>query len=533
MSSRSGYVQLKIKNDQTYAIIFPPEEGGKNVELSHVIVYLERHQLKEYNLKELSDVVKEPNEKIEIFVGQSPGYAFNEEVDISVTSDKMLVFADFYPPSEGGKQMSEQDILNELTLNKVVAGINLDVIQEYLKNHDYGQQYLLAKGTPPAHGHDAKIEYFFTTNFNTKPKKNEDGSVNYHDLNIISQVEKDQRLALLHKEDPGKEGQDVLGNIVKPKTVKSLKLDFANNIRLSEDKTEIFSEVTGHVSLVSGKVFVSNIYEVPADVDNSTGDIEYNGSVNIKGNVQSGFVVKARGDIVVEGVVEGAKLYADGQIILKRGIHGMTKGILVAKGNIITKFIENATVESGGFIETESILHSKVSAFSEIRVNGRKGFVTGGLIRAGKLVEAQLIGSEMGTTTLLEVGIDPMKKERYNELKKLIADKKKEIDQIKPILANFSEKMAKGEEIGQNKLMYVQQLAGTYKKMQEQLAPMREELERIHMELSMNDDARVKVFKTIYPGVTVTISDITTGVKDARSFCQFVKDSGEIIIKNM
>ena len=55
--------------------------------------------------------------------------------------------------------------------------------------------------------------------------------------------------------------------------------------------------------------------------------------------LQGGFKVVASGDIVIEGVVEDATVISDGQIIVKHGIHGMNKGVLRAKGNIICKFI--------------------------------------------------------------------------------------------------------------------------------------------------------------------------------------------------
>lgn len=79
-------------------------------------------------------------------------------------------------------------------------------------------------------------------------------------------------------------------------------------------------------------------------MDNSTGNIDYPGNVTVRGNVKGGFSIIAKGDIVVEGVVEDALIQAGGQIIVKRGIHGMTKGILRAQGNVICKFIENATI---------------------------------------------------------------------------------------------------------------------------------------------------------------------------------------------
>ena len=237
---------------------------------------------------------------------------------------------------------------------------------------------------------------------------------------------------------------------------------------------------------------------MPADVDNGTGDIDFSGSVHVKGNVKSGFKVVAHGDIIVDGVVEGAHLIADGQIIIKRGIHGMSKGILDSKSNIISKFIENATVRSGGYIETESIMHSNVSAFSEVLVSGRKGFIMGGMVRAGKKVEVKSLGSDMGTMTQIEVGIEPAKKERYGKLREELTKRQKEMDQIKPILVTFTQKINAGEEIAPNKKAYIQQLAQQFREMQDAANELKVEFGLLHEELSLGSDARVKVQNTVY-----------------------------------
>ena len=184
---------------------------------------------------------------------------------------------------------------------------------------------------------------------------------------------------------------------------------------MSEDGLQLISQVNGHASLIEDKVFVSNVYEVE-DVDVSTGDINYDGSVLVKGNVRSGYSIVAKGNIEVNGVIEGSYLKAEGDILLKRGIQGMGKAHVECNGNLVAKFIENARVVAGGFIQTESIMHSHVAAKGEIEVSGKKGFVTGGMIRSAKFIEAKNIGSPMGTDTVLEVGIDPIMKEHYQEL---------------------------------------------------------------------------------------------------------------------
>lgn len=525
----NGYFQLQVKPEGVFVKIYPPTEGGEAVKFKELTDYLGFRQLEQYNVKELNDAVKNQSEITEVAVAPPMELFVNESMDIEVSLDKMQVICRFYPPSNGGQMMDAAEIVNDLAYKHIRYGVDQEQIQEFLMKREYCKDYIFAKGTEPVHGTDARIKYYFNTDVNLKPKKNEDGTVDYRELNTISHVNAGDLLAKLIPEDPGMPGKDVYGTEIRPRTVKKATLEYGNHIQINEDRTEIFSEVTGHVSLVNGKVFVSDVYEVPADVDNSIGNVEYSGNVHVKGNVKGGFSVKAEGDIIVEGVVEDAELEAGGQIVVKRGIHGKTKGVLKAAGNIICQFIENATVSSGGFIETDCILHSNVSAFSEVHANGRKGFITGGTIRAGMLVEAQTIGSEMGAATRVEVGTDPAKKERFLELKTILAEGNSELEKIKLILATYTKKLQSGEKLPPEKMGYVQKLAYSYKAKQSILEPAQEEYNILQRELSMANSAKVQIKKSIYPGVTISISEMEMMIKDEQSFCQFTKRDGEIV----
>lgn len=525
----NGYFQLEVQQGEVFVRIYPPKDGGEAVSIKELMDYLEMRQLNHYDLKELNEAVRNTEQERRVLVSHSMEVAVHEVMIARVSLDKMKVICRFYPPANGGGLMDEFSIIKDLQAQKVKFGINRAVIQSFLQNREYCKDYVLASGKEPVHGKDAKIEYFFNTNLNLKPKKNEDGSVDYRDLNTISHVKEGDLLARLIPEDPGKPGMNVYGEEIKPRTVHSLTLDYANNIKCNEERTEIYSEVTGHASLIKDKVFVSAVFEVPADVDNSIGNVDYAGNVHVAGNVKGGFYVKARGDIVVEGVVEDALLEAGGQIIVKRGIHGMGKGSLQAGGNVICQFIENATVSSGGFVETNSILHSRVSASSEIHVCGKKGFITGGMIRAGALVEAQTIGSAMGADTRIEVGADPKKKERFQELKERIEKETEELEKSKVILANYAKKLQMGEQLASDRMTYVQKLAYTYKAQKHSVEEMREEYSVLQQELMFANHAKIQVRKTIYPGVTVAVSDMEMRVKDEQNFCQFMKKEGEIV----
>ena len=532
MEQSNSYFQMELRTDGAYVKIFPPKEKGQFIRVNEMAAYLNNRGCSSFDKTELNRAVF-MNQETSLRVGASDGIAVDEVMNVDVSSDGMKAVCRFFPPSKGGKHLTSEEIIKDLQYQGIRVGIDEDQIELFLKEHLYCTDYIMAKGEPPVPGNDAKIIYHFPTDVNLKPKKNEDGSVDYHELGMISHVKAGDLLASLEPEDPGQPGTDVYGHEIKPPQVKSQKLSYANNISISEDGTKIYSNVTGHASLVDGKVFVSDIYEVPADVDNSIGNIDYQGNVFVRGNVKGGFTVTAKGDIIVEGVVEDAVLEAGGQIIVKRGIHGMTKGVLRAEGNIICKFIESATVTSGGYIETDSILHSQVSAATEIHVSGRKGFITGGVIRAGSLVEANTIGSEMGASTRIEVGMDPGNKERFNEVQKELAQVNKEMEQTRTILLNYSRKMSAGEQLGAEKMQYVQQLAMVLKTKQGEQAALQQEYDRLHMAISQSSDARVKIRRSIYPGVTVGISDISLTLKDERSFCQLLKRKGDIVIDTL
>lgn len=525
----NGYFQLETKSDGVYVRIYPPVEHGEFVNIKELLAYLDLFQLNQYDMQELNAATKNAEKQSMIYVAPPMELHVDEMMNVSVSLDKMQVFCKFYPPSNGGANLTAEKIVDNLKSKKIAYGIDAMAIKGYLKNREYCREYIFAMGKSPEHGSDARIEYFFNTNLNLKPKKNEDGSVDYRDLNTISRVSAGDMLARLIPEDPGKPGTDVYGNDIKPRTVHKKNLEYGNNIRINEERTEIYSEVTGHVSMVKGKVFVSDVYDVPADVDNSTGNIDYTGNVHIAGNVRGGFYVRAKGDIVVEGVVEDAELEADGQIIVKRGIHGMGRGKISAEGNVICQFIESATVTSGGFVETDCILHSKVSAYSEIHVIGKKGFITGGIIRAGSTIEAQIIGSEMGSDTRIEVGTDPKKKERFQELKNILEGEVEELNKVKVILANYTRKLQAGEELPPDRMNYVQRLAYEYKEKKDKLEPLREEQTKLRRELMLANGARIQVRKTIYTGVTIAISDMEMRIKDEQNFCQYVKKNGEIV----
>ena len=529
MKGKNGYFQLLIKNDGTYLVIHEAEEGGNAVFYDEISTYLVDQKIFEFDKIAIGRALTLINGTSEVKISSEVITPVNESVRVLVSEDKMVAKGRFYPPSNNGANITRDDIVHALVSEKVKYGLDEQVIAEFLSKREYCTDYYLANATPVVQGKDAEISYYFNTDLTLKPKRNDDGTVDFHQLDTISHCNKGDLLASLTPMDNGKPGIDVCGNIIRPFKVNNRSLRHGNNIYLSDDGLQMYSSVSGHVSLTDGRVFVSDIYEVPANVDASTGDIIYEGNVVIRGNVINGFSVRARGDIEVNGVVEGAYLEAGGQIVLKRGMQGMNRGILRANGNIITKFLENAEVYAGGYVSTESILHSKVSAKGDIIVGGKRGFVTGGEIRSATLISVKTAGSQMGTTTLLEVGIDPSIIQEYRELEKKITNMMKDKEKLSQALAIIRKKLDMGATLDHEKKEFLMQITQNNITLETQLKESRKRCEELRIEMDhSNTSGIIKVSDSVYPGTKIVISNVVYFVREEIKYSRFIRDRADI-----
>ncbi len=527
MEYTNSYFQLFMSERGVTMRVYPAKSGGEKLNIDDVLEYLRQQKIEDFDIKIINDAINNAVDVVDVRITTKTSYEIDEKMDIKVTPDRMYAVVKFYAPSGKGDKLSFEEIYRELKDKKIANGILDNAIKKHLEEPQYCKNIVIAKGTPAVNGHDAVIEYKFNVDRKAKPRLNEDGTVDFHQLDNINHVKKGELLAKLTPADPGTPGKDVCGSPIAPVTVKRLVLKHGNNIELSEDSLEMYSLVDGHVTLEGDRVFVSNNYNVPADVDTSTGDIDYSGSVTVMGNVRTGFNLRAEGNVEIYGVVEGATIEADGDVILHRGIQGMSKGVIRAKGNVISKFIESANVVAGGYIETDTILHSEISAKGDIFVRGKNGSIIGGNTRSSVLIEAATIGSPMGTTTSVEVGTDPAVKDRVNYLKQTISEKTEEKEKMDMVLLALRKKKDMGA-LSDEKVPLIGSTTKTVITLDSEIKTMTKEYETLLAEIETNRAANIKVKKDIHPGTKVSISEDYILIHEKLSHVMFKKDRGEI-----
>ncbi|MDD5899570.1 MAG: FapA family protein [Lachnospiraceae bacterium] len=530
MVQENGYFQISIRESGTWIVLYPAKETGKPVRFEMVDAFLTKWRVG-YDKKVMSDALSKVREKTELRLTTEKIHPMDESAIVELDANHLSAEITLFPPAEGRSTMSRDEIVSELVRVGVKYGLIEERLDELMSKRVYCTPIELAKATPPVEGKNAKITYHFNTDLTLKPKLLEDGSVDFHTLDTICPVKAGDLLAELEPAVQGRPGIDVCGKPIRPMKVNNLILRHANRIHLSEDGLKMYSEVSGHVSLVDDKVFVSDTYEVAADVDSSTGDVVCEGNVEVKGNVRTGFKIDAKGDVIVHGVVEGAEIYAGGQIILMRGIQGMSRGKLIAEGNIISKFIESAEVVSRyGYVHSEAIMHSNVSAKTDVVVGGKKGFISGGSTRCGQMIEAKTVGSNMGTNTLLEVGVDPSIAEEYRRLEKQIPELEQEKESTVQNIVLLAKKLKNGEKLPVEKILLLKNSQKRVTEIEQQLEEIDRRMEELQEDMDMKGNGSIRVSQTAYSGCKITISGAVYYVKSELSHARFVNERGDVKI---
>ncbi|MBQ9199479.1 MAG: DUF342 domain-containing protein [Lachnospiraceae bacterium] len=529
MKYKNSFFKVNIKDDGTYITIYPAVSDGKKLEYKEVMDFLEKKGIViEDKIGLKAQIEGMGSEILERKLCDIKIQPFNESAIVTVSPDKLVAYIRFYAPSTGGKEMDKREIMLELANEKVSYGISEKIIDVFLMARQYCLNIPVAKGDKPIPARDTVIEYFFNTSPMSKPKLLEDGSVDYHDLSIFTPVKAGDALAKLTPHDMGKAGTDVYGKAIPQNKPKIKKLKHGRNIKESEDGCTLYSEVSGNVSLTNGTIFVSDTFNVPADVDASTGDIEYDGNVMVAGTVKTGFSIKAGGDIQVNGVVEAANLTAKGNIMIKGGVQAMSKGLLKADGNIYAQFFESANVDAGGDIYAGSILHSNIKCGEKIVVSGRKGFIVGGDIACKSYIEVNSIGNRMETQTIIKVGVNPQLYDDMKVLIKSVNELNEKITEITSYLNVYKEKLKLGAKLSPENLKQIKSYNANLTELIAERNDKNEKLTVIRAEFNEGRRGKIKVLGNVYRGVVISIAGMNRVIQEKETHNLYLINNGEL-----
>ena len=526
-NSRNRYYTIEYLEDGVYLTVKKPTGNKNQVDEVSILDEFRRKKIKKFNAAAISDTVKNASGVAVKIAEPQEEEAIDAAISVFASPEKMKAYINIEPPEGKGNPASMKDIITKLKEEGIIYGIKEDIIKTLAEYPVYEKSICIAEGTESTNGKNGQIKYLVNIDKNIKPTINEDVRENIRDINIIEKVKAGEKLVELIPPKKGVSGKNVLGNEIKALDGKPAKLLKGRNVKEDDEKTGLISLIDGQLDVHEGKISVFATYEVHANVDNSTGNIKFIGNVCVRGNVLSGFTIEAGGSVEVQGIVEAATIIAEGDIILRRGMHGSGKGLLRSQGDIIAKYIESSIIEAKHDIKSEAIMHSDVKCGNLLELGGKKGLLVGGTIRVGKEIKANVIGSHLATATNIEVGVDPGKRDRYKFLKKeviIVEENFKKSEQAMAIL----KKMESAGLLTDDKR---EMLAKTFRSKliyQNQKEEYTKEIAELEELLQSEAQGLIKVDGEIYYGVKVSIGSCMMYIKDTLKHCTLYRDSADV-----
>lgn len=509
---------LEYEADGVYISIDFKKQTDDRVDFKRLKEKLNKKKLKDLDQVKLGELFfKKNSERTKIANAQEERFIDAEAV-LVVSKDKMEAFLQFTPP-EGGVMLTREQILEKIADGNITIGILQDAIDDLIEETSFGKPYLVAKGLLPTDGEDGTIQFLFDQRTDKKPKVLDDGKVDYKELNMVISVKQDQVLCRAVPPTQGSAGKNIFGEEIPPKAGKVAFFPKGKNVYIAENGMELLAAKAGCVEWIDGKVNVFEQFEVDRSIDASTGNIYFVGNVHIKGDVLDGYRVEAGGNIFVEGIVEAATLKAAGDIVLSKGIAGKGRGEIYAGKNIIAKYIENATVQGAGFIQAEVIMHSEVQVSQYIELIGRKGLLVGGKCLVGQEVTANIIGSEMGTITEIDICLDPLLKERHTKIKAEIEKKEGELIRLHQVIM-YIQKLIQAGQAKEDKREMMRKALLAMEKVKEDVELLKEESGKLDLVLREKIDGCVKVKRNIHPGCKIMIGSSGIHIQDTMGSCK-------------
>lgn len=518
---RDKQVDFEYRDDGVYIKV------EKGVTMVDIVTKIDLRRIQSVDLTKIKQMLEVGNLSSWVKIAEpQEEKKIDSECTVRISNDNMQAFVTVTKPI-GGEEVTEKAVREALSQSGIVLNINEAEIKILVAQKIYDKEILVAEGIHPIDGEDAQLTYHFDISSERTVNIDKDGKIDYHELSLIKNVKAGDRLVTLKPHTQGTPGKNVFGAEVPGKDGKKLALPRGKNVEASQDGLELVAGVDGEVKVIDGKVNVFSVYEVKQNVDNSTGNIRFNGKVVVMGNVLTGFIIEAEGDVEVYGVVEGAQIRSNGNIILHRGIQGMNRGELYCEGDLIAKFIENSKIEAKGNIQSDAIMHSQVICGRKLEASGRKGLLVGGSFKVGEEIKAKVIGSPMATITELEVGINPDMRKKYDDIKNELKQVTENLDKTTKAVELLT-KMSKNTELPLDKKMLLAKsvkLKLQLQQNQEQILNESSELESYFEELSRG---KIKVYDIIYPGSRIMIGSSLMHIKDSVKYVSFYRYNAEI-----
>ena len=345
---------------------------------------------------------------------------------VFLSANGMAAWALLIPPSD------PDDLIDRMTLDaamleaKVTTGISEDALNYVVQQHPYFKLIPVACGTPVQEGENGRIVDHYARELDKSVKVDDNGVADYRALNYVQTIHEGDVICDILPPKAGTAGMRVDGAVAEPVAVKPAKAPLGKYTKVTEDGMHLVAEKTGHLEFDGTNFLIKVLLDIPGDVDYSTGNLDYNGDIHIHGDVRATFEVKASGNVIIDGLVEAAKIEAGGDILISSGVLGDGNAQIICGGDLRAKYLESCEAYVGKSAFADCVMASQVYCDDTIQILSGRGAIIGGKIVVGNQIKAKIVGTDSGRKTELELGTQTYVKMKYSteiaELKEAMSE---------------------------------------------------------------------------------------------------------------
>ncbi|HVA25969.1 MAG TPA: flagellar assembly protein A [Chloroflexota bacterium] len=275
-----------------------------------------------------------------------------------------------YIPHMGSPAAHAQTLMAELNRRNVVYGLDQQAINHIMEEHVLHEEVIVAHGTPAHVGKDAELDLLLLPP-TFLAASGETGQVDYKNIDNVSQVKAGDVISRGTASEPGEPGMNIFGKDIRPRAVRErIRHPAGKNTAISEDGLEMSAAKDGYLRWNGDLIDVCELFLVQGDVDLRTGNVRYDGEVEVYGNVQPGFEVVAGESVHIFGSVEGRVESEQGSVTISHGAMGTdgTPASVTARGDVKLGHARFARIESkaGNVTASFAVEHSEIHAAGDL-----------------------------------------------------------------------------------------------------------------------------------------------------------------------
>lgn len=279
------------------------------------------------------------------------------------------------------------------------------LIERYFEGAALALEADIIHGRPPTESIDARLE-LIQRREHPPADTTRDERIDHRERARVTHIFRGDQVARIFPAQPGSDGEDVLGRCVpaRPARLVTPAMVAPPECGLSVRPDGVVVALRdGLLERRDDSLRLVSHLQIDGPVDFSTGNIEFPGDVTIAGGVTDCFHVRARGSLIVRGLVDAAEIHAGGDASIERGMAGRSSGVLEVGHDAKMAYITETTASIGRDLSIEREIVACDLSVGRRLTAPRAGLVRGH-VRVGGRCELAELGGEAGAATLLELG---------------------------------------------------------------------------------------------------------------------------------